>query len=143
MPLKDIEKRRAYDRERGKTAERKAQKKVANWKSRGINITWEDYERMYHAQKGRCPISGETFALGELVPDHDHETGYVRALICGKCNTALGMLGDRREMVYRLLKYIRATDIDQYEKGIRNLEAERKEALRRSEQAMKNIMAGS
>lgn len=45
-------------------------------------VTW-------HA--GRCAVCGafrEGPGQGRLVWDHDHDTGYVRGLLCGSCNTA-------------------------------------------------------
>ena len=40
-------------------------------------------------QAGRCAVCG-TFrdgpGRGKLVWDHDHDTGYVRGLLCGSCN---------------------------------------------------------
>jgi hypothetical protein len=64
---------------------------------RKLGVTEEDYFAMLEAQGGRCAICptdqpwsrSDTWAV-----DHDHETGAVRALLCHRCNTALGLLGD-------------------------------------------------
>jgi hypothetical protein len=38
--------------------------------------------------------------------DHDHETGAFRGWLCGKCNPALGLLGDNKEGVLKILAYL-------------------------------------
>ena len=38
--------------------------------------------------------------------DHDHKTGKVRGLLCNQCNRGLGMLGDTKEAVERVLNYL-------------------------------------
>lgn len=38
--------------------------------------------------------------------DHNHETGQVRALLCGKCNKALGLLNDDPELMRRAANYV-------------------------------------
>ena len=58
------------------------------WK---YGLTEAAYNSMVLAQTGRCAIC---LRPSNLVIDHDHATGAVRALLCGNCNTALGLLGD-------------------------------------------------
>lgn len=63
-------------------------------------ITLDEYEAMHAAQDGRCAIciQPETRVLygklARLVVDHNHATGKVRALLCHRCNTALGAVED-------------------------------------------------
>jgi hypothetical protein len=38
--------------------------------------------------------------------DHDHSTGRFRALLCGGCNSALGLLKESTERIQGLKKYI-------------------------------------
>jgi hypothetical protein len=52
-----------------------------------------------------CPICLAPF--GKMVVDHDHETGGVRGVICGNCNTGLGMFGDAPEALQRAADYLR------------------------------------
>lgn len=41
-----------------------------------------------------CQICGEPF-LRTIHIDHDHATGKVRGVLCMRCNTGLGMFGDK------------------------------------------------
>lgn len=63
---------------------------------------------MLFVQNYECPICHR--GLDELdhglVVDHDHETGKVRALLCGNCNTALGLLGDDVARIERAATYV-------------------------------------
>ncbi len=49
------------------------------------------YEAMKEAQGGACFICRK---LGALCVDHDHVSGAVRALLCKRCNTMLGIVED-------------------------------------------------
>lgn len=69
-----------------------------------------DYEERLAAQGGVCAIcKGESGAKRNLAVDHDHDTGLVRGLLCGKCNTALGQLdedfGRFREAAFYLIDW--------------------------------------
>ncbi len=51
------------------------------------------YARMLRDQNDRCAICEKEFG-GKPIPDHNHETGTVRGLLCRPCNTGLGLFGD-------------------------------------------------
>lgn len=71
-------------------------------------ITAEEYQRIYEAQGGRCYICQRaTGARRKLAVDHDHESGYVRGLLCRPCNhKVLGHLRDDTEAFQRAIDYI-------------------------------------
>lgn len=72
-------------------------------------ITLERYERMLDAQGGVCAICKlpETAKHARnLAVDHDHDTGAIRALLCMRCNTVLGVLRDSPELAERLAEYL-------------------------------------
>jgi hypothetical protein len=50
----------------------------------------EASELLHTWQEGRCAICGNP---GDLVNDHDHQTGLIRGLLCRQCNTNEGMDG--------------------------------------------------
>lgn len=65
-------------------------------------LTLDDYDAMLEEHGGVCGIcqrpemrrskNGRTLPLGV---DHDHTTGEVRGLLCGRCNSILGFIEDR------------------------------------------------
>ncbi len=60
-------------------------------------ITLKEYEQMLANQKGMCAICKTTDpgVVGKrFVVDHCHTTDKVRALLCGKCNCAIGLLNE-------------------------------------------------
>lgn len=60
-------------------------------------ITADEYQLRLNSQAGGCAICGDAGAEDSSFPlevDHDHETGRVRGLLCGRCNRALGLLDD-------------------------------------------------
>lgn len=75
---------------------------------RVCGITMERYEAMLADQGGLCAIcKGAPFGKGErLHIDHDHKSGKVRALLCGNCNTALGLLDDDPDTFSAAIEYL-------------------------------------
>jgi hypothetical protein len=66
-----------------------------------------DYSRMLADQKGVCAICKNPPSKGKrLVIDHDHESGEVRSLLCGKCNPLLGFANDNPEILRRAAEYL-------------------------------------
>ena len=70
-------------------------------------LSLEDFDRLLTEQDGKCAICG-TSDWGTRNPfiDHDHISGRVRGLLCHRCNTGIGMLGDDIEVVRRALRYL-------------------------------------
>lgn len=74
-------------------------------------ITAEKYKDMLEKQGGRCAICGtsdpsESKRRSVFSVDHCHVTGRVRGLLCAKCNSGIGMLGDRAENAMRAYLYL-------------------------------------
>lgn len=71
---------------------------------RQYGITDAEYKRMREEQGDRCAICGKD---RPLVVDHCHDTGKVRGLLCNKCNSAIGYLGDDPTVIERAATYVR------------------------------------
>lgn len=78
-------------------------------------ITVEEFERRRVEQGGACaiclivPIKVE----GKPEPlhvDHDHETGTIRGLLCGPCNTSLGGFKDDPAVLQAAIDYLARMD---------------------------------
>lgn len=54
-----------------------------------------------------CQLCGRDFSNTQLCIDHDHNTGYVRGIICKACNSGLGLLGDSIEGIQKALDYLK------------------------------------
>ena len=76
------------------------------WLRKRYGITPAEYSAILEAQGGHCAACPEAENGGKrLYVDHDHETGAVRGLLCQKCNSALGLLGDSEYRLMQLLDY--------------------------------------
>lgn len=75
------------------------------------NLDHREFESMLRRQEGKCAICDRKPPEGKvLVIDHNHKTGDVRGLLCGSCNTALGMLQDDTEVLTRAISYLRSDE---------------------------------
>jgi hypothetical protein len=80
-------------------------------------ITLDDYDKMIKEQKGVCKTckTNELSSTSDkyFAVDHCHKTGKVRGLLCGPCNSALGMVKENIETLENLIKYLKDKDITQ------------------------------
>lgn len=98
--------RAAIERRRRNTPAARRAARDARYRRR-YGITLADYERMARAQRWRCAICGQLPARGSrLVPDHDHDTGQVRGLLCSQCNSGIGLLGDSPARLRAAAEYL-------------------------------------
>lgn len=67
-----------------------------------------EYEQILAAQDGGCAICGgpPTGNHTRLAVDHDHDTGRVRGLLCGNCNSILGLARDDAERLRAAATYL-------------------------------------
>jgi hypothetical protein len=66
-----------------------------------------EYEIMMREQNRVCAICKEKNYDGQdLFIDHDHDTGEVRGLLCGRCNSGLGFFRDRVRLLAEAIVYL-------------------------------------
>lgn len=107
------------EQNKDKIAERKKKYRANNKekikmqvRQRKYDIEPKDWHSMLKSQGSRCAICGTEDPQHKYGwhTDHDHETGEVRGILCGRCNNLLGRMGDTYESVYEMtqamLKYL-------------------------------------
>jgi len=69
-----------------------------------------EYNKQLARQNHSCMICGVHHSTQSkaLQVDHDHSTGKLRGILCGKCNRALGLVNDNVETLTRMIKYLQA-----------------------------------
>jgi hypothetical protein len=83
------------------------QGRLANINSQKLfkyGLSTEQISVMYEKQQGLCPICKKGFR--ELVVDHCHLTGRIRALLCNSCNKGLGFLRDDQQTMQNAILYL-------------------------------------
>ena len=74
---------------------------------RFYGLSLEEYNNMTEQQNGLCYVCNQPPKGGKrLAVDHCHSTGAVRRLLCGNCNTTLGLVNEDINIMNKLIKYI-------------------------------------
>jgi hypothetical protein len=73
---------------------------------RQYGLSLEDYNNMLISQKSVCAICERPSNYLKLNVDHCHKTGKVRGLLCQKCNSALGLFQDDKDLCIKAAKYL-------------------------------------
>lgn len=77
---------------------------------RRYGLTYQEYRALIERQGGVCALCGQEWrgwgGKSGLHVDHCHQTGQVRGLLCGDCNTALGRFGDDPAILRRAADYL-------------------------------------
>jgi len=76
---------------------------------RKYGLTMADFDALLAQQGGVCAIcKGAHVGVGaRFHVDHHHESNRVRGLLCGRCNTAIGLLQDNPELAESAAAYLR------------------------------------
>lgn len=115
-PEKWAERRREYVRRyKEKHPDRTAAYDHKRNLRRKYGITPEHYADLLEAQGGKCAGCLSEPTNKRFAVDHDHSCcpgqktcgQCIRGLLCGNCNTALGLLRESEETIARLLDYIK------------------------------------
>ena len=72
---------------------------------RKYGLSETTYSALLEKQRKRCAICHETFGLPNV--DHDHKTGFVRGLLCSRCNIGLGALNDSLIIMRSAIRYLK------------------------------------
>lgn len=80
-------------------------RKVYNLRG-AFNISPEMYLSILELQQNKCAICLELFG-NKICVDHDHGTSKIRGLLCGPCNSALGLFGESIEILQKTINYIK------------------------------------
>lgn len=104
---KNAERRRETERARRSDPANKA--KVREYcRKRVYGLTPEALRTLLESQGYRCPICGEPVGERDHV-DHCHETGVVRGVLHGRCNSGIGHLGDSVARLRAAIAYLERT----------------------------------
>lgn len=86
------------------------EKMSARYRKYSYGITHEQFEVMLSAQGGRCAICSVEFSEDNKVlkphVDHNHDTNAIRGLLCGHCNSGLGMFKDDPARLQQAIQYL-------------------------------------
>jgi hypothetical protein len=86
-----------------------------SWLKVKYGLTEEDYQKLFRKQRGRCCICQKRLGSRTAV-DHDHETGFVRGLLCLRCNTGLGLFEDNIRLLAAAIVYLQDAEEAQTKK---------------------------
>jgi len=107
--IKNRERLLAKCRERNSTVESKIKRKRYVLKLQ-FGIDEDTVVNAMNIQKGCCDICKKSLVDGEGVKtyhvDHNHTTGDFRGLLCSKCNTAIGLLEEDKEILKSAIRYL-------------------------------------
>ena len=73
-------------------------------KLKKYGLSDKEYKYMLKKQKRKCAICKRKMVPPSI--DHDHNTGVVRELLCGTCNSGLGMFKDDPRLLAYALVYL-------------------------------------
>lgn len=69
-------------------------------------LTQHELEAMISTQNNQCTICDVAFTEANMHIDHCHSSGKVRALLCSRCNQAIGLLGESVERAEKIKEYL-------------------------------------
>ena len=75
-------------------------------------LTVPDREKLLIEQNGKCKLCSKQIIFDGTAKqysaciDHDHETGKVRGVLCGNCNTWLGYFENKKISFEEMQKYL-------------------------------------
>ncbi|MEW6626562.1 MAG: endonuclease VII domain-containing protein [Pseudomonadota bacterium] len=108
------QKQREWRERTGYNQKRKERGESTKQQLRLYGLTVEDYGRLLRTQGGVCAICASPEPgmkrASRLYVDHCHDTGRVRGLLCRACNTMLGCVQDKPELLRAGASYLERAD---------------------------------
>jgi len=108
--FKEYRKRDYVKKDESKRAKRyriKNKKELLNKRYlKNYGITTERKMALLKQQNYCCKICGNKINMISGYIDHNHKTGKIRGILCGNCNTALGLLKDNIDIFKKAIKYL-------------------------------------
>jgi len=92
--------------------ETRRKKKLHAMLKHKYGMTLDEYHTLVESQNNQCAIcSVELTERSQTIKDspkvdHDHDTGKVRGVLCGKCNMAIGLLNDDPDTLRKAIAYL-------------------------------------
>ena len=88
----------------------KSNRQTDHWRERNLKVKFkmsvQEYDALLTNQSGVCKICSRPPKNKRLAVDHNHETGNIRGLLCGPCNTALSHVERTSNFSQKALKYL-------------------------------------
>lgn len=106
------EKMREYVRIRPATYKAIARKAARKFHLKMYGLTVDEFEQMLTKQGRQCAIchtelSWDNGHNTKPHVDHNHNTGKVRAILCGRCNNGLGDFRERPDLLMEAAVYLK------------------------------------
>lgn len=76
---------------------------LAYYRKKRYGLSQEDVDRLMTEQGGLCALCRKR---PPQAVDHCHATNRVRGLLCMRCNSAIGVIGDTLDAAQRLVEYL-------------------------------------
>ena len=83
--------------------------RVRQWRSKGIELSYEQFLEMLTTQNYQCKICGGGIGTSSPV-DHNHTTGKIRGVLCDRCNRGLGLMEDSISILERAIAHLKEGD---------------------------------
>ena len=79
------------------------------------NLNEIEYDHLYRVQEGKCAICKvpQLELTRRLSVDHVHGTNIIRGLLCGSCNTALGLFKESPIVLRKAANYVETWEQEQ------------------------------
>jgi len=89
-----------------------------------------------HLKIGNCQICNRK---EKLCIDHNHQSGYVRGVLCNSCNSGLGFFKDNAELLCHAIGYLKVSPYLEYGLVMKDIEKEREYRMGKSGKKQKIV----